>query len=248
MIPDWPLVIAANRDERYDRGGEPPRLLCENPKVFGGRDPRAGGTWLAVNQWAMVCAVTNRPRTAPPQGAVRSRGLLCLDAAKQRSPIAVADIVGRALEEDAYDGFNLFCASVQGGALFYFDGRLREKPLSKGVFVVATGDANDLSEPKVRRVNELLDAYRVRPLSEWIERLESICRDHGDNPAGPGAICAHGKEAGTVSSSILAFHARDPQLHLFRHCQGRPCESGYEVVGWPEGFFSLPAGVPSGDS
>jgi len=238
MIPDWPLVMAANREEHYDRLGEPPQLLCENPKVFGGRDPHAGGTWLAVNQWAMVCAVTNRPRTEPPPGEARSRGLLALDAACQKSPIAVADLLGRALAENQYNGFNLFCSTPADGRIFYFDGRLREKPLASGLFILTTSDANDPSSAKIRRVRERLEPDRPRPLAAWIERLEAICRDHAGAPPGrPDAPCMHGEKGGTISSSILAFHGRDLNLHLFRHCQGRPCEAPYQPVPWPSGFF-----------
>ncbi|MCX8036468.1 MAG: hypothetical protein N3D11_05310, partial [Candidatus Sumerlaeia bacterium] len=53
----------------------------------------------------------------------------------------------------------------------------------------------------------------------------------------PDAFCRHGEAAGTVSSSILAFHANDPGLHVFRHCQGRPCENAFEIARWPDRFF-----------
>jgi len=237
IIPDWPLVVAANREEHYDRLGEPPRILCDNPKIFGGRDPQAGGAWLATNQWAMVCALANRARNSPAPGEVRSRGLLCLDAARQRSPIAVADMMGRALAQHDYNGFNLLCMTPTSGSAFYFDGHLREKPLGRGVVVVTTGDANDPSHGKIGRIHERLDAERPRPFAEWIERLEAICRDHAGDPGGPDAACMHREKAGTVSSSILAFHERNPMLHLFRHCQGKPCEVPYETVLWPKDFF-----------
>jgi uncharacterized protein with NRDE domain len=239
IVPDWPLVIAANREERYDRLGDPPQLLCENPKIFGGRDPRAGGTWLAVNQWAMVCAVTNRPRNPPPSGEVRSRGLLCLDMARQRSPIAVADAMARSLAENDYDGFNLLCLTPTSGSAFYFDARLREKPLAHGVFVVTTGDANDFAHRKVRRVHEMLDTERRRSIAEWIAQIETICRSHAGDHNPDESPCMHGEKSGTVSSTILAFHSHDPKRHMFRHCQGKPCEAPYETVRWPDSFFAL---------
>jgi len=240
VIPDWPLVIAANREEHYDRPGETPRLLWETPRIFGGRDPRAGGTWLAVNQWGMVCALTNRPRKEPPPAEVRSRGLLCLDAAKQRSPIAVADMIGREMERNLYSGFNLVCSTQGDGRCFYFDGHLREKPLGRGLFVITIGDANDPSLAKVRRVHEMLDVTRTRPFTQWIEQLEAICRYHAGDPNGCDALCLHDETSGTVSSSILALHGADPHLHTFRHCQGRPCEYDYVKVLWPAGFFGTP--------
>ncbi len=243
IVPEWPLVIAANRDERYDRPGEPPQPLCGAPRVFGGRDSVAGGTWLAVNQWGMVVAVTNRPRSRPAQGIPRSRGLLALDAARQKSPIAVADLLGGALAEHEYDGFNLFCSTLAEGRLFYFDGVLREKPLHRGVFVIATGEANDPASPKVQRALAWLTTERERPMDQWVRRLEMLLRDHaGANPQSPApdALCLHGESAGTVSSSILGLHANNPTLHFFRHCQGRPCENPFQIAQWPDRFFEAP--------
>ncbi len=60
--PEYPLVVAANRDERLDR---PAQALCvlqeERPRILGGRDDLAGGTWLAVNEHGVVAGLTNRP-------------------------------------------------------------------------------------------------------------------------------------------------------------------------------------------
>ena len=77
------VVLAANRDERPERASEGPVVLAESPRVVGGRDRVAGGTWLAVRESRAVIAVLNRHdplRDAPPAGR-RSRGLLALDVA-----------------------------------------------------------------------------------------------------------------------------------------------------------------------
>ncbi|MGN6731985.1 MAG: NRDE family protein, partial [Candidatus Binatia bacterium] len=49
-VDDFPLIIAANRDEHYDRPSVPPSLLQTTPKIISGRDLRAGGTWLGFNE------------------------------------------------------------------------------------------------------------------------------------------------------------------------------------------------------
>src|SRR5690349_20086207 len=42
---DWPLVVAANRDEILARAPEPPTLLrADFPRAVGGRDAVAAGT------------------------------------------------------------------------------------------------------------------------------------------------------------------------------------------------------------
>ncbi|MCC7484805.1 MAG: NRDE family protein [Burkholderiales bacterium] len=72
--PDYPLVFAGNRDEAYDRPSEAADFWREDARVLGGRDLRAGGTWLGVTREGRIAAVTNfRERPRVP-GAPRSRG------------------------------------------------------------------------------------------------------------------------------------------------------------------------------
>src|SRR5882762_8250462 len=48
VVPGLPLVVAANRDERFDRPATPMAILrAVGPRRLGGRDDKAGGTWLA---------------------------------------------------------------------------------------------------------------------------------------------------------------------------------------------------------
>ena len=59
-VADADVVLAANRDELVARASAPPGLLSEHPRIAGGRDLVAGGTWLAVAADGRLCAVTNR--------------------------------------------------------------------------------------------------------------------------------------------------------------------------------------------
>src|SRR5687767_6645178 len=77
-VPDAPVVVGANREELYHRGGEPPQFLDGPARVIAGRDPAAGGTWLGVNEHGVLVAVTNRPKSQPPPRP-RSRGWLVRD-------------------------------------------------------------------------------------------------------------------------------------------------------------------------
>ena len=76
MTDDYPIVIAANRDEYLDRPAAKPTTLCARPHVVGGKDLRAGGTWLGVNEYGLVAGLLNRRTEAPPNPDARSRGLL----------------------------------------------------------------------------------------------------------------------------------------------------------------------------
>src|SRR5438309_9782695 len=87
VFENFPLVVAANRDEHYDRPSAPPQILSLNPKIVAGKDLRVGGTWLGINEHGVFAAILNR-RGNGEQSAVsqaRSRGLLCLDVLKRQS-------------------------------------------------------------------------------------------------------------------------------------------------------------------
>jgi len=77
------VLIAANRDEDPARDSDPPQVLQESPRLVGGRDRRAGGTWLAVREGRAVVALLNRrdPAAGIPVAGRRSRGQLVLDVA-----------------------------------------------------------------------------------------------------------------------------------------------------------------------
>jgi len=90
VIAPGTVLLAANRDEDPRRPTDPPGVLAPNPRVVGGRDQVAGGTWLAVRGREAAIAMLNRydpsaRDTHPPSGVrakeLRSRGLLALDVA-----------------------------------------------------------------------------------------------------------------------------------------------------------------------
>src|SRR5262249_34708816 len=77
-VSDEPLIVGANSEEFYHRGGELPQLLDGPCRIVAGLDPVAKGTWLGVNERGVLVAVTNRPRLQVP-ARPRSRGLLARD-------------------------------------------------------------------------------------------------------------------------------------------------------------------------
>ena len=58
VVDDAPLIVAANRDEQFTRPAVTMTVLRErDPRVLGGRDELAGGTWLAVNEHGVVAEI-----------------------------------------------------------------------------------------------------------------------------------------------------------------------------------------------
>lgn len=104
--PDFPLVVAANRDEFHARPTAPIAPWADAPQVLAGRDLEAGGTWLGITRSGRFAAVTNVREPGAPQGE-RSRGRLT--AGFLTGDAAPADYAA-AIETHAYSGFNLLLA------------------------------------------------------------------------------------------------------------------------------------------
>src|ERR1043165_4074337 len=74
-VPDFPLVVAANRDEFHARPAAPAEFWSDHPGILAGRDLEARGTWMGVSRNGRFAAVTNyRGGTEP--SARHSRGAL----------------------------------------------------------------------------------------------------------------------------------------------------------------------------
>jgi uncharacterized protein with NRDE domain len=76
---EYSLVVAANRDEFYDRPSTAAAFWAAWPWILGGRDLKAGGTWLGIDRRGRFAAVTNYRQGEREPDASRSRGLLVSD-------------------------------------------------------------------------------------------------------------------------------------------------------------------------
>jgi uncharacterized protein with NRDE domain len=48
--PEYRLILAANRDEFYDRPTQGAEFWDEAPEILAGRDLKAGGTWMGITK------------------------------------------------------------------------------------------------------------------------------------------------------------------------------------------------------
>ncbi|HEX2094035.1 MAG TPA: NRDE family protein, partial [Longimicrobiaceae bacterium] len=104
--PEYPLVVAANRDEFYERPTAPAGWWEEAPEVLAGRDLRGGGTWMGITRGGRFAAVTNYRDRVPASAGAPSRGHLVGAFLRGGEP---PDTYLRALRPGAaeFAGFNL---------------------------------------------------------------------------------------------------------------------------------------------
>ncbi len=223
---DAPIVVGANREEFYDRGGEPPRRLDGVPAV-GGVDPAHGGTWLGVNAHGLLVAVTNRRKTTLP-AEPRSRGLLARDLLGSPSAGEAVRRAVRALEEPHYAGCNFLCVDPREAVVIHAGDWLRVQPLPPGLHVLSNGDVNDPSDPRVVHAATWL---RERDLSSGPVALQTLARLCGSHEPARAPLCFHGEKRGSVSSSLIALRdSLDAGTYL--HAQGPPDGTPYTNVSY----------------
>jgi uncharacterized protein with NRDE domain len=128
--PDYPLVLAANRDESYSRPTQAAAFWRDHPQVYAGRDLEQGGTWLGIARNGRVAAVTNFRDGNAAKTSTRSRGELVTNYLRgSQGPSEYANRVRR--DGNSYNGFNLLLGDVD--ELFYVSNR------NGGVTAVAPG-------------------------------------------------------------------------------------------------------------
>lgn len=218
-----PLIVGANREEAYGRRGEPPQLLSGPVKAVGGRDPVAGGTWLGVNEHGVIVAVTNRPKTELP-ARPRSRGLLVRDLLHSTSAQAAAEAARDELGRGQYAGCNLLCADPSAAYVIHAGDWLRVLTLPPGLHVLTASDVNDLSDPRLAYARAWLAGRPYHDGEDCLEALKELCGQTGN---GSPAICLHGAQGGTLSSSLIALKSQ-PTRGVYWHAQGPPDRTPYE--------------------
>jgi uncharacterized protein with NRDE domain len=223
VVDDAAVLAGANREEFYEHGGSPPRLLHGTSNAVAGVDPVAGGTWFGVNENGVLVAVTNRRKLDVP-ATPRSRGLLVRELLACPSAAAAVDHAISALEQRSYAGANFLCADASRAVVIQAGEWLRIRPLPPGIHVLANGDVNDASDLRLNYALDWLNRRSYDSAADCVRALRQLCAQHEpDDPP----ICFRDRDRGTVSSSIVALR-RSLGDSTYLHAQGPPCQTLYE--------------------
>lgn len=213
------VEIAANRDEMRNRLWDPPAEYW--PGICGGRDRLAGGTWLAVNRQGVVAGVLNRTGTLGPAADKASRGALPLLALREATAQAAAARI-MALDAGDYRPFNMVLAN--SGSVFFLrglgSGRAEMRPLPPGLWMVTSGEPNDLALPRIARH---LPRFRAAPFAAWGALLGNSSGEREEQltiPAeqanGFGTVCASLLTLPRDGACAQAFSAGPPDVTQFQ--------------------------------
>jgi uncharacterized protein with NRDE domain len=226
--PDYPLIVAANRDEFYGRPTLAAGFWMDAPDTLAGRDLERGGTWLGVTRTGRIAAVTNYRESAPKSEDALSRGHLVSNFLNG-SEGPEEYLSGLSSSAGLYAGFNLIVGGPVG--LFYFSNRggVVPQPIAPGIH----GLSNHLLDtpwPKVERGRRALGEIAKRSGELSVEDIFKVLADDArasdeDLPeTGVGVelervlspVFISTKGYGTRSSTVLAFNRNGEALFVER--------------------------------
>lgn len=234
-VDGYPLIVAGNRDEFYDRPSTRPQVILGSPfTIIAPKDELRGGTWGGVTQTGFFVGLTNQDDMNTFDPNLRSRGEVVMDCLRLANNAEIIEYLQKLVTEH-YSPFNLvfgnivdlFLANVMPGQ------NMKLKLMPKGINVVS----NDCSErnyyrPKIERLTDLARGLSHASLRFIVTRISAVLADHKNNENDPHmALCVHNDPIsfGTRSSSIIAV-SNVGEVSYY-HSEGHPCINAETVRG-----------------
>jgi uncharacterized protein with NRDE domain len=256
VLPAAPLLVAANRDEFYGRPTEVMTVLRERgPRILGGRDLVAGGTWLAVNSHGLVAGLTNQPSAGGRDDTRRSRGQLPLAFAAYPDAATAVTRVCAGLDPSDYnpcwllvgDRHALFSVGLTGGR------HPVVRQLPPGTYVLEnvplladSAKARQVAGMVAAGITRATELGGASAADAAEQALAAVLRDHRPaagppeptastagqtsaagrvRPAELSAACVHTASYGTRSAMIVSIGATGRPRVLV--ADGPPCQAPF---------------------
>ena len=219
--PDFPLVVAANRDEFHARATAPAGFWQDHPQVLSGRDLMAGGTWMGTTRDGRFAALTNYRDPAHMRPEAPSRGKLVSDfLLGQDSPENYLSQLDNGSQ--AYNGFNLLVGDPHS-LVWYSNIDRQQRVLSPGVY----GLSNELLDtpwPKVQAAkSDLSRALNALPDDSALFRLLRDDKTYPDDAlprTGVSQELERMLSAAFIKSDMRQYGTRSSTV-LIQSAQGR---------------------------
>jgi len=163
---EYPLILASNRDEFYDRPTAQATWWKDQPEILGGRDLQMQGTWLGINKNGLFSTLTNYRQVVPKRKCKNSRGeLINKFLISNQSPKEYVKYLKS--NRNNYDGYNIVFGTLE--KLCYYSNIGNEfTTLSPGVYGLSNHLLNT-QWPKVenaqKQFNTLLQNNIILPKS-----------------------------------------------------------------------------------
>ena len=241
--PIYPLIVAANRDEFYERPSKTMHYWMDQPTILAGRDMISGGSWLGLNTSGRFCGVTNL-RQSINQEERNSRGKLVSRFLKHSEDVhEYSDFLNR--QYASFNPFNLVFGSIS--ELFLFSSHDHQTvPIGDGYHSISNGPVLQ-PWPKmskgVSRLQNLVDQHKEIQFKD----LTDIMIDQNAAPdellPNTGldqqrekllsSIFVSGQSYGTRSTTLILFSKSKALVRELTYTQGsiqNPLSQDFEIT------------------
>jgi uncharacterized protein with NRDE domain len=175
--PVYKLIVAANRDEFYQRPTSLAHYWEDCPEILAGRDLEKMGTWMGVTTSGRFAALTNYRNPNESTKGRQSRGELVTNALKYKGNVKEF-MQGAAEKDDQFPGYNLLAGDVH--ELYYYSnvGHVLQK-IEPGIHGVSNHLLNT-DWPKVKKGKEELFQIINGNQTEMVNKLMALLQE--ENP------------------------------------------------------------------
>ncbi|WP_299076987.1 NRDE family protein [uncultured Paraglaciecola sp.] len=211
---DYPLIIAANRDEFFKRGTAQSHFWGPEQNMLAGKDLQAGGTWMGINKQGFIASLTNIRDPQKVRADAITRGELV--SHYLRTPVNNYQHK-LSLNKADYNGYNLLFGKWHSLAVYnnHLD---KTQPLTDGYYGLSNATLNS-PWPKTNKGVEMLQQYCQNGHDILPEKLFELLLDKHlaadqDLPQTGipiewerrlSAIFITGEDYGTRSSTVLTI-------------------------------------------
>ena len=206
----WPLLIASNRDELFNRKFYNPGFHWKKyPNICAGKDLSAGGSWLGINKSGLVAAILNRKPSIAKKEKLLSRGIIVL---KTLTNISAKKAIEKLSEYNfnCFQNFNLFISDYKNAFWAKYDNnKLSINTVPLGYSIIDNYDLNDDNSIKPRFYkkifeSELLPEPDLNKFYNW-KKMLFLKKKINKNKKSSVFIDNINNNYGTVCSSIIGL-------------------------------------------
>lgn len=233
-ISGWPLVVANNRDEFFQRRALAPRVYVAGRAAPGRRwiascDLTGGGSWWGCNSHGLLVWLTNRWSKDEFATKRRSRGeivtelLRCSDSADARLQLE------KLCDGATFNPFNIIIAARESA---FFAGnfpKLHFSSLTPGYHYLGNGQLSGCDSFKARSARRLFAGFSGQESLEKILRIfrQALCTPLPQDSIPPQGFNVKFDGYGTTSSLLLALPETDAGPLQLHYCDANPLYADY---------------------
>ena len=229
----WPLVVANNRDEFFQRRALPPRVYRDNRNRglswLASYDLTGGGSWWGYNNRGLLVWLTNRWTVDEYETGLRSRGDLVTALLSCADVAAARDELEKTCDGSTFNPFNLIIATRENAFFATNFPHLHFVRLLPGYHYLGNGELDGCNLFKARSARRLFAGFSGREsLTETLNIFRRALRTSlPQDSIPPQGFNVKFDGYGTTSSLLLSLPGPGSQTLKLLYCDENPLYGDY---------------------